>query len=438
MVLHVLPLLDHKKLLPPPSPHDPPADGTLDGYVLNSRFLFATKIGAGSFGLIYLVRDLATGARYAAKIVLAEPSPTPRPRGTDAKAHVQDRICQYFAGHRLLQARVLNLQAVEREGANIAAVREIALQLKVRQHPNVATIHHVLVLGEHAVVTLMDYFPQGDLFQSIIDRRVFLAPPAHQDRQLLMKNCMLQLIDVVHFCAQKSVFHCDLKPENVMVFYDPAYRRPAGSKAVDYAELQVFLIDFGLAMSSGLICCNVCRGSSFYMAPERIVNYNTCGLVKSLIDMEEFATDGLAHAELASKLFPTLAGDVWSLGVLFVNITCSKNPWPIANINDRQEVFHNYIVNDSSLLRSILPILRQFNQVLNEIFVLNPARRIGLPKLAQRILACDFFDDPALFNEQLYTPPAEYSPLATEPVSVCTEMGLSKASLHTFGCPTHG
>ena len=439
MVLHVLPLLDPKPIHSAPAPPRPtPVDNNLDGYVLNSRFLFTTKIGAGTFGLIYLVQDMATGASYAAKIILADHTTPEKSRGVDAKALILEKIHRYFACHRPLKAKELSLESVQREGGNIPAVREIALQLTVHKHPNVATIRHVLLLGELAVITLMDYFPQGDLFGNIIDRQIFQCPPPHQDKQLLMKNCMLQLIDAVAYCASKSVFHCDLKPENVMVSYNPEYRRPAHNKnVIDYGELQIFLIDFGLAMSNNLICCNVCRGSSFYMAPERIVNYNTCSLVKSLINMEEFCTDEKLRSELALKLFPTLAGDIWSLGVLFVNITCLKNPWPIANINDRQEVFHNYIVNDSSVLRTILPILRQFNQLLNSIFALNPNQRIPLQKLAHKVVACDFFNDPIEYNSQLYTPPQEFLSMATTPVSTSTDMDLCKASIRTFECPHH-
>ncbi|GEQ71120.1 hypothetical protein JCM33374_g4801 [Metschnikowia sp. JCM 33374] len=434
MVLHILPLLDHKPLRTVPSPpRSVPVENSLDGYILNNRFLFSTKIGAGTFGLIYLVQDLATGAHHAAKIILAHHPISQKSSKVDTKAHIQEKIYKYFACHRPLSARELDLESVEREGGNIPVIREIALQLAVHKHPNIATIHHVLLLGELAVITLMDYFPQGDLFGNIIDRQVFSCPPPSKDRQLLMKNCMLQLVDVVNYCASKNIFHCDLKPENVMVAYNPKYQRPSNSRnIVDYDELQIFLIDFGLAMSSDLICCNVCRGSSFYMAPERIVNYNTCNLVKSLVNMEEFYTDENSSMESTSKLFPTLAGDVWSLGVLFVNITCSKNPWPIANINDKQEVFHNYIVNDNSVLRKILPISRQFNTLLNDIFVLNPNRRISLQKLAQRIVSCDFFNEPMEFNTQLFTPPKEYASIPATPVTSITTMESYNHSIETF------
>ena len=167
------------------------------------------------------------------------------------------------------------------------------------------------------------------MFGQIIDEQIFRCSPIYQNKELLMENCMLQLIQAIIFCAKNSVYHCDIKPENVMVTYDLNYRRRTEDlnhttltveEIVDYAELRVILIDFGLSMTLSLICCNACRGLRFYMAPERIVNFNTNRLAKSLADMNEFLDNLDTTNELNPKLFPTLTGDIWSLGV-FINIS---------------------------------------------------------------------------------------------------------------------
>lgn len=434
MTLHIVPLLDNETVAPQRQTN------SLLGFCINSRFRFSKKIGAGTYGLIYLVEDTVTRAHYAAKLILTNlPLPsTLRHERTDQKKYIEQQMFQYFSTHVPLRAQELDLEEIETLGASNPALREIALHLKVHRHPNVVTIHHVALLEDFAVVTFMDYFPQGDLFGNIIDKQLFLSPPPHQDRQLLMKSCMIQLIDAIAFCAAKSVYHCDLKPENIMVRYNPNHRRlPESDSIVDYGELQVCLIDFGLAMTSNLICCNVCRGLSFYMAPERIVNYNTSRLVKSLLNMDEFSTDRKCQTELAAKYLATLPGDVWSLGILFINITCSRNPWPIANINDRHEVFSNYILNNHELLRAILPILRQFNVLLNEIFHLNPNQRISLEALRIRIASCDFFHDRVDYNEQLYTPPEEFQSKAATPYSSVTEMDQCKFQQKAYQCANH-
>uniref|UniRef100_A0A0L0NQU5 non-specific serine/threonine protein kinase n=1 Tax=Candidozyma auris TaxID=498019 RepID=A0A0L0NQU5_CANAR len=414
MTLDLLPLLDPQ----PEVPKRHNTDLSLDGFPINDKLRFVRKIGAGTYGLIYLVEDVETGAEFAAKMVMTDP-PVKNGGRIDVdenKKLIQRKMYEYFVCSPKNVVE-LDLDMVAREGVRCPFLKEIALHLRVSSHPNVVTIHKVLNLGRVAVMTLMDYYDEGDLFGNIIDRGLFLRPPPWQDQQKLMKNCMLQLIDVVSYCAAQSVFHCDLKPENVMIRYNRSHRRAPGSPLVDYGELQIALIDFGLAMTSNTICCNACRGLSFYMAPERIVNFNTNHLVKSLVDMRQYPTVENAP-KLGAKLFPTLAGDIWLLGVLFINITCARNPWPIANINDVNDVFGTYILQNRDILASILPILHRFNRLLDEIFRLNPNERILLADLYRKIARIDFFsdeirkdDEDLVYNPQLSTPPPE-RPLA--------------------------
>lgn len=413
MTIDFLPLLDSNQPSRP-TLHNP--NYSLDGFPINNNLRFVRKIGAGTYGLIYLVENTTTGLLYAAKMVLTD-APVKNGAKIDVeknKLHIQRKLYDYFSlqPNNILE---LDLTMLASQAVMCPFLREIALHLRVHNHPNVVTIHHVFNLGRLAVMTLMDYYEQGDLFANIIDNKTFTNPPVHQDKQLLMKNCMLQLIDVINYCACNGVYHCDLKPENVMVHYNRRYRRTAGSlqNIIDYNELQIALTDFGLAMTSETICCNACRGLSFYMAPERIVNYNTNALVKLLIDLDQYQTMEGATLPLCSKYFPTLAGDIWLLGVLFINITCARNPWPIANINEHKEVFTTYMLKDKDLLSQILPILKQFNRLLDEIFTLGPNERIPLVHLFRKITECDFFNDDtpqaavakADFNEQLFTPP---------------------------------
>lgn len=431
----------------------------LDGFTINSNLKFIKKIGAGTYGLIYLVEDLTNGKQFAAKIILKNPPVKSNSASIDVnenKRYIQQKIFEYFNNnHGCGYATSLNLKFIEQEGGHCPFLREIALHLKVHNHPNVITIHQVLNLDNMAIVILMDYFEQGDLFHNIIDKQIFSHPSSDADRQLLMKNCMLQLIDAIDYCSTQSIYHCDLKPENIMINYNPNYKRTSHSNIIDYNELHIVLIDFGLAMSSNLICCNACRGSSFYMAPERIVNFNTNSLIKSMIDMNQYQTID-SPSESSSKYFPTLAGDIWSLGVLFINITCSRNPWPIANINDDNQVFSNYIFHNKKILSSILPISNQFNSLLDKVFALNPNDRLSLHALHNYVKDCDFFNnslstkleaEKASFNGQLYTPPeteneTEYENYSKEscfitPEGSFVQMEQCQQKVKIFGCPYH-
>ncbi|RLV93058.1 Serine/threonine-protein kinase SKS1 [Spathaspora sp. JA1] len=424
----------------------------LDGYMLSPNLRFVRKIGAGTYGLIYLVENINTGRKYAAKMLLKQPpfkQGDPKDSSGNKKI-IQQHFYQYFLANPMPEPTPMNLEYIKQEQTHqYQFMTEIQLHLKVHHHPNVISIHQVYELQQFAIVILLDYFEQGDLFGNIIDKQIFQN---HQgDKQLLMKNAMLQLIDAVEYCHQQNVYHCDLKPENIMIYYNPEYKRSDNSCIIDYNELHLVLIDFGLAMSSNLICCNACRGSSFYMAPERTTNFNTHRTVRNLVDLSQYHSIEINNTtvnESNSKYLPTLAGDIWSLGVLFINITCSRNPWPIASFNNsHNDVFKSYILNNNKdILASILPISKQFNRLLDMIFQLNPNDRISLPHLYQQVIKCNFFKDTPVHhhhspttatvharrhtvvpevlnskhaqkvNEQLYTPPetVRYNSYASE------------------------
>ena len=103
---------------------------------------------------------------------------------------------------------------------------------------------------------------------------------------------------------------------------------------------------------SELTCCS---GSTFYLSPE-------CqgGLFERL------------------ESYSTRSNDIWSLGVILVNLTCGRNPWRQACPND--ETFRAYVHNPE-FLRTILPISHQTNHILKGLFALDPRDRLSLRDL---------------------------------------------------------
>lgn len=100
-------------------------------------------------------------------------------------------------------------------------------------------------------------------------------------------------------------------------------------------------------------------GSTFYIAPECI-----------------------GEASPGRKSYPTKPGDIWSLGVILVNLVCGRNPWRIASRSD--ESFSAFC-KDPAFLRRILPLSTECLSILQGIFCIDPARRVDLHTLRKQI-----------------------------------------------------
>lgn len=159
----------------------------------------------------------------------------------------------------------------------------------------------------------------------------------------------LQLLDGVAFLHQLGIAHRDIKPENIVCSNDGQ---------------NVYICDFGLATSEVRSSEFGC-GSTFYIAPECLGEWFP-----------------------SRATYPTRPGDVWSLGIILVNLVCGRNPWRIAAPSD--ESFGAFI-KDPEFLRRILPISEECLDILTCIFTIDPADRISLPELRKLILSVESF-----------------------------------------------
>lgn len=91
------------------------------------------------------------------------------------------------------------------------------------------------------------------------------------------------------------------------------------------------------------------------------------------------------------KSYNSAANDVWSLGVILINLVFGRNPWKQAY--PRDETFSAYILNND-FLQTILPMSSELNEIIKAVFCLNPRKRISLKELEQRVLACGSFTVP--------------------------------------------
>jgi serine/threonine protein kinase len=130
--------------------------------------------------------------------------------------------------------------------------------------------------------------------------------------------------------------------------------------------------------------------------------------------------------------YSSAANDVWSLGVILVNLTCGRNPWKRASIED--STFQAY-TKDPFFLKSILPLSSEMVCILSRVFERDPSKRISIPELRQVILECPRFTEnpmaqPPWVPEQLDyipQPPMFMGPM--EPLHAQTS-GSSSDSSH--------
>lgn len=322
--------------------------------IADGRLEFVSLIGLGAYGAVYLARDLTHVFRRDAI-------------STKAKASHHASFCGsaasgYYAVKCLNKIGLDNRQRMFQR-------RETLLHTMASPHPSVVTLYRIIDNPwDPHIYVILDYCPDGDLFSMITEKqRYALAPepyvrdPAYTDgrplpedpaytnarleTEMLIKDVFDQLLDAVEYCHRLGIYHRDLKPENVLCC-DKGRR--------------IALTDFGLAtgerMSSDFGC-----GSSFYMGPE----------------CQGGVVTRLSH-------YNSGANDVWSLGVIFINFICARNPWKQATPND--DTFREFL-RDPNFIMRILPVTAEAHAILRRIFTLRPENRCTVSDLRRWVRA---------------------------------------------------
>lgn len=240
---------------------------------------------------------------------------------------------------------------------------EMRLHYEVSAHPNVVSLLRI-VDHQDCTYVVMEYCPEGDLFLNITEHGRYVG------NDKVAKDVFLQILDAVAHCHRHGVYHRDLKPENILV-------SEGGN--------QVKLADFGLATTDSYSSDFGC-GSTMYMSPGSLsssFSFQPPGRSLTTIDPTE-----CQHQNPGMPYYASAPNDVWSLGVILVNLTCGRNPWKSAS--PKESTFRAFM-EDRSFLKSILPLSDELNEILGMIFELDPSRRISLDDLRQRIIDCPVF-----------------------------------------------
>ncbi|CAK62854.1 unnamed protein product (macronuclear) [Paramecium tetraurelia] len=171
-------------------------------------FEIIKKLGAGSFSVVYLVRNKENGQFYAMKV-------------TDKQ-----------------------LMAENEKEDLVIKERQILTQLN---HKRIISLHAAFQ-SKSKLYFIFDYCPGGELYYHLRNQKRFSEDQA--------KWIFVQILDAIQYLHSKNIIYRDLKPENILIDLD------------GYPKL----IDFGLSKiveSQEDLNFSFC-GSLEYMAPEMI------------------------------------------------------------------------------------------------------------------------------------------------------------------------
>ncbi|KIL61077.1 hypothetical protein M378DRAFT_82955 [Amanita muscaria Koide BX008] len=239
-------------------------------------------------------------------------------------------------------------------------IREIALHRIASGHPGVVTLHKVIQDYDYTYI-IMDYAPDHDLFTQILNNRRYLGD------DIIIKHIFLQLLDAVEYIHSLGIYHRDLKPENILCFED-GYR--------------IALTDFGLA-TTDKTSSEFRTGSVYHMSPE--------------CQGGEFSPTGVYSPRF---------NDIWSLGIILLNLATGRNPWKSATSSD--PTFQAYLRDPYDFLPSVLPISSQVNDILIRVLAVDWRKRMSLRQLRRAIENVDsFYSDGVVFEGSLARCPWE-------------------------------
>ncbi|KAJ3528007.1 hypothetical protein NM688_g8051 [Phlebia brevispora] len=239
-------------------------------------------------------------------------------------------------------------------------IREITLHQLASAHPGVVTLHRVIEEYDYTWI-VMDYCPDGDLFTQILQHRRYLG------NNELIKEVFLQLLDAVEYCHSLNIYHRDLKPENILCFEN---------------GLRLAITDFGLATTDRM-STEFRTGSVYHMSPE--------------CQGGEFAP---------TKSYSPLFNDIWSLGIILLNLITGRNPWKSASADDC--TFQAYLRDPRHFLPTVLPISEEVNRLLVRTLEVDWRRRTTLREMRQAVAnISNFYSPDVLFEDSMARCPWE-------------------------------
>ena len=272
---------------------------------------FYWELGHGAMGTTYLAMDKVLRRRVALKVIEVPAVPTSR----DAQA-VRERFL--------------------REARAAAALR----------HPNVAAVYHFGASedGTHCYYAME--LVEGETLETLVRR----------DGPLNSKVALeiaIQITQALMAAAAHGLIHRDLKPGNIML----------ARGGTDAAELQVKIIDFGLAKAIA-----------------------DAGSEPDLTHGQFIGTPNFASPEQFGSGPVDAHSDIYSLGTTLWFALTGKTPFAGRNIEEIRRAQKLTTLRTEQLKAAHVP--RFLRSLLKSMLALEPAGRPGVHDLAARLRGC--------------------------------------------------
>ncbi|KAF7315267.1 Kinase-like protein [Mycena indigotica] len=279
------------------------------------EFEVVRRLGAGSYAVVYQVLEVL------------ERAPSSEDGHSSMMGHM-DFDGKHVRSPSTTYGREYAIKCLSKANLDDEALRaqmdEVTIHQSLHPHPNIVTLHRTLETSSFLLL-LLEYVPGEDLFYfleqahdhyessntaDLTDPSVSPSrtPPTpsllstmnssqllSRTRLRLISSMFSQMCDAVAACHAQQVYHRDIKPENFIV--TDGYTDTDGRRE---RKVIVKLTDFGLSTtdveSSDMDC-----GSAPYMSFE-------------------------CRNNVAPSYRPR-AADVWSLGIVLINMLYHFNPW---------------------------------------------------------------------------------------------------------------
>jgi len=185
------------------------------GVVLDGRYRTISPLNHGSFGMVFMAKDLITYEIVAIKCLTKKSATNESNNGFAIDEKSEELTCHYRLG----------------------------------KHSNIVNLLHSFETDSH-VYLVLEFCSRGDLYEAIRKE----CGPLETEH---VREFMLQLIDAVTYIHSKGMYHRDIKPENIFLTQNGTMK----------------LGDFGLATQQTWTY-ETTVGSDRYMSPEQ---YDSAG-----------------------------------------------------------------------------------------------------------------------------------------------------------------